>query len=152
MSVVASIAMSFLNQVCEIPDVIDISPAERFGEAVVVITVPTDAERQKTTPLLAQVQHEYSLHVMTLFGLGSFTGDLPETQKVLSLLYVKPYNIYGTPENKELEALMKEVESREASIWASMTPAERQAAIRAEIERQRASGRQNFGNCWPAES
>ena len=152
MSVVASIAMSFLNQVCEIPDVIDISPAERFGEAVVVITVPTDAEREKTTPLLAEVQHEYSLHVMTLFGLGSFTGDSPETQKVLSLLYVKPYNIYGTPENKELEALMKEVESREASIWDSMPPSERQAAILAEIERQRASGRQNFGNCWRAES
>lgn len=152
MSVVASIALSFLNQVCEIPDVIDVSPAERFGEAVVVITVPTDAEREKSTPLLAQVQHDYSLHVMTLFGLGSFTGDSPETQRVLSLLYVKPYNVYGTPENEELEALMKEIESREADIWASMTPAERQAAIQAEIETQRASGRQNFGNCWPAES
>ena len=147
MSVVASIALSFVNQVCEIPDVIDVSPAERFGEEVVVVTVPTDAEREKAKPLLAQVQHKYNLHVMTLFGLGSFTGDSPETQKVLSLLHVKPYNVYGTPENEELEALMKEVESREADIWASMTPAERQAAIQTEIERQRASGRQNFGNC-----
>jgi len=152
LSVVASIALSFLNQVCEIPDVIDVSPAERFGEEVVVITVPTEAEREKAKPLLAQVQHKYSLHVMTLFGLGSFTGDSPETQKVLSLLYVKPYNVYGTPENEELDALMKEVESREADIWASMTPAERRAAIQAEIERQRTSGRQNFGNCWPTES
>ena len=149
MSVVASIALSFLNQVCEIPGVIDVSPAERFGEEVVVITVPTDAEREKAKPLLAQIQHQYSLHVMTLFGLGSFTGDSPKTQKVLSLMYVKPYNIYGTPENEELEALMKEVEYREADVWASMTPTERRAAIQAEIERQRASGRQNFGTCWP---
>ena len=117
MSVVASIALSFLNQVCEIPDVIDVSPAERFGEEVVVVTLPTDAEREKAMPLLDQIQHKYSLHVMTLFGLGSFTGDSPETQRVLSLIYVKPYNVYGTPENQEIEALMKEVESREADIW-----------------------------------
>jgi len=139
-----------MNQVCEIPDVIDVSPANRFGEEVVVVTVPTHTEREKAKPLLAQVQHQYSLHVMTLFGLGSFTSDSPETQKVLSLSYVSPYNVYGTPENEELEALMKEVESREADIWASMTPSERRAAIQAEIERQRAAGRQNFGNCWPS--
>ena len=148
MSVVASIALSFLNQACEIPDVIDVSPAERFGEDVVVVTVPTDAERQKVKPLLAQIEHEYSLHLMTLFGLGSFTGDSPETQEVLSLMYVKPYNVYGTPENKELEAMMTEVESREAEVWASMTPVEQRAAIQAEIDGQRAAGRQEFGNCW----
>lgn len=143
------IALSFLDQVCGIPDVIDVSPAERFGEEVVVITVPTHAEREKVKPRLALVQHEYSLHIMTLFGLGSFTGDSPETQKVLSLLYVRPYNVYGTPENRELEALMEDVESREADVWASMTPVEKRAAIQAEIEKQRASGRQSFGNCWP---
>ena len=148
MSDVASIALSFLNQVREIPDVIDVSPANRFGEEVVVITVPTPAERDKANPLLAQIEHSYSLHVMTLFGLGSFTGDSPETKKALSLMYVNPYNVYGTPENEELEALMKEVESREASVWASMTPEERRAAIQTEIDKQRASGRQDFGNCW----
>ena len=148
MSVVASIALSFLNQVCDIPDVIDVSPAERFGEDVVVVTVPTDAERQKVRPLLAQIEHEYSLHLMTLFGLGSFTGNSPETRKVLSLMYEKPYNVYGTPENKELEAMMTEVESREAEAWASMTAGEQRAAIQAEIDGQRAAGRQEFGNCW----
>ena len=148
LSVLASIALSFVNQVCEIPDVIDVSAADRFGEDVVVVIVPTDAERDKVRPLLAQVEHEYSLHLMTLFGLGSFTGDSPETKKVLSLTYLKPYNVYGTPENRELEALMDEVWSREAEVWASMTPAEKRAAIQAEIDRQRVSGRQNFGNCW----
>jgi len=148
LSVFASIAFSFVNQVCEIPDVIDVSPAERFGEEVVVVTVPTDAERDEIKPLLAQVEHKYNLHLMTLFGLGSFTGDSTETQKVLSLLYVEPYNVYGTPENRDLEALMDEVWSREAEVWASMAPTEKQAAIKSEIERQRASGRQNFGNCW----
>ena len=50
-----------MNQFCEIPDVIDVSPAERFGEDVVVVTVPTDAERDEVRPLLAQVKHEYNL-------------------------------------------------------------------------------------------
>ena len=148
MSVLASVALSFVTQVCEIPDVIDVSPAERFGEDVVVITVPTDAERDKIKPLLAQVEHEYNLHLMTLFGLGSFTGDSSETKKVLSLMYVRPYNVYGTPENEELEALMDGVWSREAEVWASMTPAEKRTAIQVEIEQRRASGQQNFGNCW----
>ena len=116
--------------------------------ASVVITVPTDAERQKVVLLLENIEHTYSLHVMTLFGLGSFTGDTAETQKVLSLMYQQPYNVYGTPENAELEELMTEVESREADVWASMTTEERRAAIQGEIENQRASGRQDFGNCW----
>lgn len=152
MSVVASIALSFLNQVCEIPDVIDVSPANRFGEEVVVVTVPTHAEREKVALLLAKIQHEYSLHIMTLFGLGSFTADSPETKKVLSLLGVEPYNVYGTPENKVLETLMNQVEIREAAVWASKSPAEKSMAIEVEIKIQRASGRQDFGNCWSAES
>lgn len=64
------------------------------------------------------------------------------------MAYVSPYNIYGTPENKKLEELMKDVEAREAEVWASMTPEEKQAAIEKEVDRQRSGGRPDFGNCW----
>ncbi len=63
-------------------------------------------------------------------------------------MYVNRYNVYGSPENKKLEVLMKEVEAREAEVWASMTPDERRAAIETEVERKRSAGRPNFGNCW----
>lgn len=143
-----AIAVAFLNQVCEIPDVIDVSSGNRFGEQVVVISIPTSAEHDKVKSLLPVNEYEYTLHIMPVFGLGSFTGNSKETKEVLSLAYVSPYNIYGTPENKRLEELMKDVEAREAEVWASMTPEKKQAAIEKEVDRQRSAGRPDFGNCW----
>lgn len=143
-----AIAVAFLNQVCEIPDVIDVSAGNRFGEQVVVISIPTSAEHDKVKSLLPVGKYEYSLHIMPVFGLGSFTGNSKETKEVLSLAYVSPYNIYGTPENKKLEELMKDVEAREAEVWASMAPEKKQAAIEKEVDRQRSAGRPDFGNCW----
>ncbi len=143
-----AIAVAFLVQVCEIPDVIDLSAGNRFGEQVVVISIPTSTEHDKVKSLLPAGEYEYSLHITPMFGMGSFTGNSKETKKVLSLAYVSPYNIYGTPENKKLEELMKDVEAREAEIWASMTPEEKQAAIEKEVDRQRSAGRPDFGNCW----
>ena len=143
----ASIAVAFLNQVCEIPDVIDVSTGDRFGEKVVVISIPTSAEHDKVKSLLPAGGDEYTLHIMPVFGLGSFTGNSKKTKEVLSLVHVSPYNIYGTPENKKLEELMKDVEAREAEVWTSMTPEEKRAAIGKEVERQRSAGRSDFGNC-----
>ena len=145
---IASIAIAFLNQACEIPDVIDVSAGDRFGEQVVVVTIPTSAEHESVKSMLPTEGHEHTLHIMPLFGLGSFTGDSAETKRVLSLMYVNPYNVYGSPENKKLEGLMKEVEAREAEVWASMAPDERRAAIETEVERRRSAGRPDFGNCW----
>lgn len=143
-----SIAAAFLNQACEIPDVIDVSAANRFGEQVVVISIPTSAEHDKVKSLLSANGYEYSLHISPVFGLGSFTGNTKQTKKVLSLMYVSPYNIYGTPENKKLEELMADVFARETEIWASMTPGEKRDAIDKEVERQRSAKRPDFGNCW----
>lgn len=145
---VTTIAIAFLNQVCEIPDVIDVSTADRFGEQVVVITIPTSAEHDSVKSMLPSEGHEYVLHIMPLFGLGSFTGNSAETRRVLSLVYVHPYNVYGSPENKKLEELMKEVAVREAEAWTSMTADEKRTAVNAEVERQRSAGRAKFGNCW----
>jgi hypothetical protein len=144
----ASIAVAFLNQVCEIPDVIDVSSGDRFGQQVVVITIPTSSEHEKVKSMLPAEAHEYTLHVKPLFGLGSFTGHSEETRKVLSLAQVSPYNLYGTPENKKLEERMKGIETREAEVWASMTSDEKRAAIDTEVERQRSTGHREFGNCW----
>ena len=140
--------MAFLNQVCEIPDVIDVSSGNRFGEQVVIISIPTSAEHDKVKALLPEGEHEYSVRIMPLFGLGSFTGHSKETTEVLSLMHVSPYNIYGTPENQKLEELMKEVEAREGAVWGAMTPEEKRAAIEKEIDKQRSAGRSGFGNCW----
>lgn len=145
---IATIAVAFLNQVCEIPNVIDVSSEERFGEQVVVITIPTSSEHEKVTSMLPAEGHEYTLHIIQIFGLGSFTGNSEETKNVLSLSHVSPYNVYGTPENKKLEELMKGIETREAEAWSSMTSEEKRTAIDTEVERQRSIGRHDFGNCW----
>jgi len=144
----ASIAVAFLNQACEVPDVIDVSVGDRFGEQVVVISIPTSAEHDKVKSLLPADGVEYTLHIMPVFGLGSFTGDSRETKEILSLVHVSPYNIYGTPDNKKLEGLVEVVEAREAEVWASMTPQEKRVAIDTEVSRQRSAGRPSFGNCW----
>ena len=124
------------------------SAGNRFGERVVVISIPTSAEHDRVNSLLPVGEYEYSLHIVPVFGLGSFTGNSKDTKEVLSLAYVSPYNIYGTPENKKLEELMKYVEAREAEVWASMTPEKKRAAIEKEVDRQRSAGRPDFGNCW----
>ncbi|MGI9234683.1 MAG: hypothetical protein ACR2RD_13700 [Woeseiaceae bacterium] len=142
------ITAAFFNQVCENPDVIDVSSADRFGEQVIVISIPTSAEHDRVKSLLPADGHEYTLHITPVFGLGFFTGDSKETKGVLSLMHVSPYNIYGTPENKNLERLLKDVEVREAEVWASMNPEAKRAAIEEEVERQRSAGRPDFGNCW----
>ena len=144
----ASIAMAFLNQVCEIPNVVDVSSGDRFGEQVLHISIPTSAESDEVKSLLPDVEHGYTLHITPLFGLGSFTGNSRETKEVLSLVYVSPYNIYGTPENTKLEKLMKNVHAREAEVWASMAPEEKRAAIEKEVDRRRSAGQPDFGNCW----
>ena len=142
------IAAAFLNQVCEIPDVIDVSAADRFGESVIVISIPTSAEHDKVKSLLPVGEHGYTMHVMPIFGLGSFTGNSKETKEVLDLAFSSPYNIYGTPENKKIEKRMKDIEAREAEVWAAMRPEEKRAEIQKEVDRQRSAGRGDFGNCW----
>ena len=140
--------MSLISQVCSIPGVIDVSPAERFGEQVVVVTIPTSAEHDGVRSLLPVDGHNHSFHVMPLFGLGSFTGNSPVTKAALSLMYVEPYNVYGTPENEKLEVLLDDIWAQEAEVWASMSADERRKAIAKEVDRTRASGRTEFGNCW----
>ena len=145
----ATIAAAFLSQVCEISEVIDVSPGDRFGEQVVVITIPTNAEHDKVKSLLPSEGHNYILHVMPLFGIGSFTGNSSETKEVLALTHLSPYNVYGTPEYREFESLLRGVETREAEVWASMTTEERRAAIDEEVRSKRSVLRADFGNCWP---
>ena len=142
------ISPAFLTEACAIPNVIDVSPAERFGEPITLVSIPTSAERAEVESLLPAEGYEDRLYVMPVFGLGSFTGDTKETKDVVSLMYISPYNVYGTPENKELEKLMDDAFEREAQAWASMTAEEKREAIDQEVERQRASGRPEFGNCW----
>ena len=142
-----AIAVSFLAQVCDIPDVIDVATAERFGESVLVITIPTGVEHERVSSQIPP-EHQYSLHITPLFGLGSFTGDSAETQYALSLVTVSPYNVHGTEQNKTLEAQLKDVEAREAEAWAALPVQDRRAEIKAEIERRRAAGRREFGSCW----
>ena len=143
-----TVAAAFLSQVCGISEVIDVRPGDRFGEQVVVITIPTSAEHEKVMSLLPSEKHNYSLHLMPLFGIGSFTGGSSETQEVLALAHVSPYNVYGTPEYREFESLLKGVETREAEVWASMTTDERRAAIEEEVRSKRSALRADFGNCW----
>jgi len=85
---------------------------------------------------------------MPLFGLGSFTGNSSETKEVLSLTYISPYNVYGTPEYTKLEVLLRDVEAREEKVWALMTRDERRAAIEKEVRSKRSKGRADFANCW----
>ena len=144
----ASIAVVLMNSVCDIPGVIDVSEAERFGDQVLLITIPTAAEHEAVEAALPEEVRQRSLHIMPLFGLGSFTGDSPETKEALSLVYQHPYNVYGTPEQQKLDVMLKDIEARELEVWASMNEEERREAIAAEVKRQRAAGRTGFGNCW----
>ncbi len=148
MTDLANIVAALMNAICSDPNVVDISPAERFGEAVIVVTAPTDAERDAVKAALPDEFSDANLHFTTLFGLGTFTGDTAATQKTLSLAYTPPYNVYGTPENQELETLFDEVWARERDAWASMNEDERRDAITAGVNQQRVRGMTDFGNCW----
>ncbi len=144
----ATIAAALLNQICEVPDVIDVTSGNRFGEQVIVVSIPTSAEHDRVTSLLPANWDGDRFYVMPVFGLGSFTGDSKETKEVLSLAYISPYNIYGTPEQKKLEKLMDDIFAREAEVWAAMTPEDRRAAVDKDVNRKRSEGDPDFGNCW----
>jgi len=87
------------------------------------------------------------VHISPLFGIGSFTGESEETKKVMSLIYVSPYNVYGTPENREIEELLDGIMAREREAWASMDAETRRKEIEMEVEKRRAAGWSGFGNC-----
>ncbi len=137
-----------MNAICGDPSVIDVSEAERFGEQVIVVTAATDVERDAVKAAMPDEFRNANLHFTSLFGLGSFTGDTEATKKTLSLAYTHPYNVYGTPENQELETLFDEVRAREREAWASMDDDERRDAITAEVRQWRDRGMTGFGNCW----
>ncbi|MDJ0917022.1 MAG: hypothetical protein QNJ05_04600 [Woeseiaceae bacterium] len=144
----ADIAAALISAICSDPQVIDVSEAERFGEDVIVVTAATDVERDAIKASLPDEFRSANLHFTTLFGLGSFTGDTKATRKTLSLAYQPPYNVYGTPENEELETLFDEVKAREREAWASMNVDERRDAINAAVTQWRDRGMTGFGNCW----
>ena len=148
MTSLASIVAALMNAICGDPNVVDVSEAQRFGENLVVITVPTEAERDVVKAALPDEFSSVNLHFTTLFGLGSFTGDTKATKKALSLAYSPPYNVYGTPENEQLETLFDEIRAREAEAWALMNEEERRDAVSAEVIQWREKGMTGFGNCW----
>ena len=137
-----------VSQACGLPDVIDVTEADRFGERVVVVSIPTSAEHDAVTEALGTIETAATLHIHPVFGLGSFTGDSEETRRVLSLAHERPYNEYGTPEYEQMQGWLKDVETRELDVWRSMSLAEKQRAIAAEVLDRRKSGRSGFGNCW----
>lgn len=137
-----------IHQFCVGPDVLDVTLADRFGEQVVAVTIPTIDEHDAVSSTVPDSFRSVRVHIIPLFGIGSFTGKSKETLEVLSLIYEEPYNVYGTPENRKLKGLMDEVMVREREIWSSMDSEKRRDAIRTEIKEQRASRGSEFGNCW----
>ena len=148
MTDLAEIAAALASAIRTDPNVIDVSKAERFGEELIVVTAATDVERDAAKAALPDEFKNTNLHFTTLFGLGSFTGETKATKKALELAYTHPYNVYGTPENRELDGMFEEVEAREREAWASMSKDERRDAIGAELKKWRDRGRTGFGNCW----
>jgi len=143
-----SIAEFVRNHVRDIPEVIDMSVEDLFGEHVVVIWIPTSAEREKVKSLLSEVGDSYTLRIAPLLGLGFFTGNSEDTKRVLSLVDFGPHNIYWPAEDDKVEALIRSIEIREARVWAAMSEADKRSAIEKEIVKQRSFGRHDFGNCW----
>lgn len=141
-------AASLVAQACEIPNIIDVSKAERFGEPVVSVRIPTSAEHDAVQAALRGITSDVQLHISPIFGLGSFTGDTKETQRILDLAYQHPYNVYGTSEYSQMQEWLADVEARELDVWSSMTVEQRNKAIEAEIRKQHDSGNREFGNCW----
>ena len=143
----ARILAVFMHQFCDVPDVLNVSLADRFGEQVVSVTIPTIDEHDTVSSMITDEYPTVRVHISPLFGIGSFTGESEETKKVMSLIYVSPYNVHGTPENRELEKLMDGVMAREREAWTSMDVETRRKEIEKEVEKRRASGWPDFGNC-----
>ena len=143
----AGVIAALMHQFCVGPDVLDVTLADRFGEQVVAVTIPTVDEYDAVSSTIPDSFRNVRVHISPLFGIGSFTGGFKETLEVLSLIYEEPYNVYGTPENRKLKELMAEVMVREREIWSSMDSEKRRNAIRKEIEEQRVSNGSEFGNC-----
>ena len=137
-----------MHQFCDIPEVIDVSAADRFGEQVVAVTIPTVDEHDAVSSMISDYDPNVSVHISPLFGIGSLTKESKETKKFESLIYKYPYNVYGTPEHKKLEELMKRVQARDKEVWASMDKKSRHAEIEKAIKVRRTYFRSDFGNCW----
>jgi len=143
----AGIVAAFMQQFCSVPGVIDVSAANRFGEDVVTVTVPTVDERETLSSSLPDSYEGVRVHIVPMFGIGSLTKDSNDTKRFESLVYTPPYNVYGTPENKELDALAERILAQEREVWVSMSDEAREDAVENEVLRYRENGRREFGNC-----
>jgi hypothetical protein len=131
------------------PVVIDVTTGNRFGEDVVVLTVPTQIEREALGESVPGYFEGVRIEVIPMFGIGSFTRDSSDTRRFTALIYTPPYNVYGTPENKEMDALAAKILLREREAWASMSDEAREKAIADEVVSRRKNGWHAFGNCMP---
>ena len=143
------IVAAFMQQFCDVPGVIDVSAANRFGEDVVAVTVPTENERETLISSLPDSYEGVRVYIVPMFGIGSFTEESNDTKRFQSLMYTPPYNVFGTPENKELDALAERVLAREREAWVSMSAEARENAIVKEVLKRRENGWPKFGNCRP---
>lgn len=136
-----------MQQFCDIPGVLDVRVANRFGEDVVTVTVPTEDEREKLSSSLPDSYEGVRVYIVPMFGIGSFTKESNDTKRFESLMYTPPYNVYGTPENKELDALAERILAQEREAWVSMSDEAREEAIEEEVSKRRQNGWRQFGNC-----
>ena len=143
----AGIVAAFMQQFCGIPGVIDVSAGNRFGEDVVTVTVPTEDERETLSSSLPDSYEGVRVYIVPMFGIGSFTKESSDTKRFESLMYTPPYNVYGTPENRELDALAEKILDQEREAWVSMSDEARENAIEEEVSKRRESGWRQFGNC-----
>ena len=138
----------FMQSYAQHPLVIDVRSGDRFGERVISVTVATETERAAVKGLFPSYFEGIRVDVDLLFGLGSFTSQTPEFLEIDEKMFTSPYNIYGTPENKELERQINELYEREQQLWKAMDHSQQLAEIDAAVRLCAEQGWLNFGNCW----
>jgi hypothetical protein len=127
--------------------IVNVSPADRFGEAAISVTYVSKEDFEDLSKALPNTFKGFPIRLSgAMWGIGGLTPDSADTKQFLKWVFTPPYNVGGTQANKELDVLQKKVLAADSSVWTSWSKEQRRKFVSDWIkkERRRIDG---FGNC-----
>jgi hypothetical protein len=127
--------------------VVDISHADRFGEAIISVRFVSKEDYENLKASLSNDFKGFPVRFTgPIWGIGGLAPDSADTQTLANWVHTPPYNVSGTPANKEMKALADKVEATDSTIWFSMDKKARKTFVADWIQKERAKGL-NYSNC-----
>jgi hypothetical protein len=133
--------------VCLDSGVLEVGYGSRFDEDVISVVTVSKDDRERLLSILPSQFENFRVHISgPFYGIGGLMPDSPDTKRYRFWSQSPPYNVVGSPENRELDSLIEFLVTRDRDIWRSWDVAHKNSFIATWITKKREVDPE-FANC-----